>query len=209
MNIYFSLYLALWISACIIVVIVCLKDKDSYAFSRSDYWQFLFKRWKVVTFIVAATGMTVVAPYTDDYTWDYYDGFFMSVLAFLTAPWAVGAIYKIIRKELPLKQIYVAFCIWMFSASWSYDLYLVFRDGYYPDTWLVNIPASSVLYLSAGLYWNLDWKKDKGTILSFREDDWPSPSPHTVFPKIFWFTLPFMIVITIIILAFVYIYLNT
>jgi hypothetical protein len=162
----------------------------------------------VITFLIATAGMTVVAPYTDDPTWDYFDAMFMSLFAFLTAPWVVGTIYKVIKKKLPLKQTYVAVCIWMFSASWSYDLYLLFRDGHYPATWLVNISASSILYISAGFFWNLDWKSEKGVFFSFSENDWPMPSYRTIFPKIFWFTLPFIALITLVILIFLYVYIN-
>lgn len=206
MNIFFSIYITFWASACLIAAALYIKDKKSYSFSHSHYWHFLFKRWKVITFLIAATGMTVVAPYTGDPTWDYFDAMFMSFFAFFTAPWVVGAIYKVAKRELPLKQAFVAVCIWMFSASWSYDLYLLIRDGFYPFTWLANIFASSVLYISAGLLWNLDWKKEKGVIFSFMENDWPIPSSHPVFPKIFWFALPFMALVTFIILIFVYLY---
>ncbi len=205
---FFLIYISLWVSACLIAVILYIKDRKSYILSHSHYWRFLFKRWKVITFLIAAAGMTVVAPYTDDPTWDYFDAMFMSLLTFLTAPWVVGTIYKAIKKELPLKQIYVAVCIWMFSASWSYDLYLLFRDGYYPATWLANISASSVLYISAGFFWNLDWKREKGVFFSFRENDWPMPSYRAIFPKIFWFALPFIALITLVILIFLYVYIN-
>jgi hypothetical protein len=56
----------------------------------------------------------------------------------------------------------VALCLWLFSASWSYDLYLLLRDGSYPVTWLANLFASSLLYLSAGLFWNLHWTARTG-----------------------------------------------
>ncbi|MBC3918102.1 hypothetical protein H8L32_11490 [Undibacterium sp. CY18W] len=39
-----------------------------------------------------------------------------------------------------------AFGMWMFSASWCYDLYLLLRDGVYPLTWEANIYAPSVMY---------------------------------------------------------------
>lgn len=146
--------------------------------------------------------MTVIAPYTGDPTWDYFDALFMSLLTYFTAPWAIGVIYKAAKKELPIKQAYVALCVWMFSASWSYDLYLLIRDGFYPTTWFYNIPASSVLYISAGLFWNLDWIKGKGVIFSFMDSDWPVPSLHTVFPKIVLFALPFMVLVTFLILYF-------
>lgn len=57
----------------------------------------------------------------------------------------------------------------MFSASWSYDLYMYFKLGEYPITWLANIAASSVLYICAGLMWSLDNVPKRGIIFGFME----------------------------------------
>jgi hypothetical protein len=203
MTAFFFAYTACWTTACLVAITVYIKDRDTYAFSHADYWHFLLKRWKIITFVLAATGLTVIAPYTGDPTWDYFDALFMSFLTFLTAPWAVGVLYKAIKKELPRKQAFVAACIWMFSASWSYDLYLLMRDGVYPETWLPNIFASSTLYVSAGLLWNLDWRREKGVFFSFMERDWPVPSKEPVFRRLLWFALVFMILAAAVILPFV------
>ena len=202
MKAFFSIYLTLWVAACLVAITIFIKDRKSYAVYHFRYWHFLLKPWKIATFSVAALGMTVIAPYTGDPTWDYFDALFMALFTYVTAPWAMGAIYKAAKKELPFMQVYVAFCVWMFSASWSYDLYLLIRDGFYPATWFYNILASSVLYISAGLFWNLDWVNGKGVVFSFMQSDWPTPSEHTVFPKIVWFALPFMLLATFLILYF-------
>ena len=65
---------------------------------------------------------------------------------FLGAPWSSGTLYLAFRGRSGFRQAYVAFCLWMFSASWSYDLYILLRDGEYPNTWLPNIAAASILY---------------------------------------------------------------
>jgi hypothetical protein len=75
----------------------------------------------------------------------------MSVLAFTTAPWVVGTLYLGVQRRVSWAHVYIAICLWLFSASWSYDLYLVIRDGAYPNTWLANLFASSVLYMRWGL----------------------------------------------------------
>ena len=203
MNIFFSIYITFWATACLIAIVLYIMDKSAYALSHANYWRFLFQQWKVTTFLVAATGMIVIALYTGDPTWDYFDALFMSLLTFFTAPWAVGTLYKVAKRELPPKQAFVAACIWMFSASWSYDLYLLIRDGVYPITWLPNIFLSSVLYFSAGLLWNLDWRKEKGVFFSFMERDWPTPSNQPVFVRLLWIALPFMIIAAVMILSFV------
>lgn len=202
MTLFFDVYLSLWILACLFSIFLFLKEKASYVLGKAEYFRFLFKPWKLATFVLATTGLTVIAPYTGDPTWDYFDALFMAVLTFLTAPWAVGTLYQVIRRRLPMRQAFVACCAWMFSASWSYDLYLVLRDGHYPLTWYANIFASSVLYLSAGLLWSLEWRKDRGVIFGFMEEDWPGPSTDRDFMKILWFALPFMVLVALIVLSF-------
>ena len=126
----------------------------------------------------------------------------MSALTFATAPWAVGVMYQAIRGRAQVKEVYVAACAWMFSASWSYDLYLVLRDGDYPWTWLPNIFASSVLYASAGLMWNLEWQAGRGVIFAFMRKDWPSPAADSRFWRLAGFALPFMLLALAAVLYF-------
>ena len=159
--------------------------------------------WKVITFVIAATGMTVIAPYTGDPTWDTVDALFMSVLTYLTAPWAVGILYRALRRKAGWGETYIAACLWLFSASWSYDLYLVWRDGIYPPTWQANLYLSSILYLLAGMFWNLDWTAGRGLHFAFMQDGWPAPNPNPVFAKLLWLGLPIMLFVAILILAFV------
>ncbi|NKB35998.1 MAG: hypothetical protein GKR93_02350 [Gammaproteobacteria bacterium] len=145
----------------------------------------------------------ILAPYTGDPTWDYYDATFMSTLTYLTAPWAIGTLFRFIRKQEKLKIAYIALCCWMFSASWSYDIYLVFRDGFYPITWFSNIFASSVLYVSAGLFWNLEYKAGRGVIFGFMESSWPAIDGSASFNKIVLYALPFMILAAAVFIPFI------
>lgn len=204
MDTFFSAYLALWAGACVAAAAICVRDRRAFAFSHRAYWTFVFAPWKLATFCVAAAGLTLVAPYTGDPTWDYVDALFMSVLTYASAPWAVGALYLAARRRLPLRQAYVAACAWLFSASWSYDLYLLLRDGEYPFTWLANLFASSVLYVSAGLLWNLDWKEGRGVVFAFTESGWPAPGGAGTFARILWFALPFVAIATVAVLSFVW-----
>lgn len=189
---FFQGYIAAWTSLCVGALILCIKDPAAFSFTWCAYRRFLFVPWKLATFAVAGLAMTLVAPYTGDPTWDYVDASFMSILTFLGAPWVVGTVYLFIRRRTGGRQFYVALCLWMFTASWSYDIYLVFRDGAYPITWLPNIPASSVLYISAGLLWSLDWRPGRGTTFSFLEEGWPAAVPSAEFGKLFWVALPFL-----------------
>ena len=202
MGTFFYIYITMWVLACAVALAIYLRDRCSFCFMSRAYWRFLLDPWKLVTFGIAWAGLTLIAPYTGDPTWDYVDASFMSILTFTTAPWVMGALYKSARGELPLKQAYVAACVWMFSVSWSYDLYLVLRDGDYPITWLINIPASSVLYVSAGLLWNLEWQLNRGVIFAFMREGWPTPSEHLRLGRIVWAALPFMLIAASAVLSF-------
>jgi len=195
-------YLIAWSSACTAAILLLMTRWHSCALSKIEYWQFLSSRWRLTTFVLAAGAMVVIAPWTGDATWDYCNAFFMSALTYTTAPWATGAIYNTARRKLAGWQAFVAVCAWIFSASWSYDVYLLLKDGTYPITWFSNFFASSVLYISAGLFWNLDWIEGRGVTFSFLEKDWPYRGANNVFPKIFLHTLPFMLLVSFLIVYF-------
>lgn len=167
-------YIAGWSLACLVTLVLYLRNPGPFWVSRREYWLFLAEPWKLAAFIAGAALITLVAPYTGDPTWDYVDGFFMSVLCFATAPWVVAVLFFAARRQARWVEVYVAVCAWLFSASWSYDIYLVWRDGHYPDTWFANLFASSVIYLSAGLFWNLEWHRERGVIFSFMRAGWPA-----------------------------------
>ncbi len=73
MGLFFEIYTGLWILSCVLALTVYGRDRRSFAFSRKDYWKFLFSPWKIATFIVAASAMVVMAPYSGDPTWDAVD----------------------------------------------------------------------------------------------------------------------------------------
>jgi hypothetical protein len=171
---FFKIYIACWSCACLIALALYLRKPADFIISRRNYWHFLAEPWKLVTFVAGTALITLVAPYTGDPTWDYVDGFFMSILCFATAPWVVGVLYVLLRGKVRWVEGYVAVCTWLFSASWSYDIYLVWRDGAYPMTWYPNLYASSLIYLCAGLFWNLERQSGRGVVFSFMREHWPS-----------------------------------
>lgn len=199
-----QIYLVCWLAACAGAALLYLRNIDAFAISHRRYWRFLLKSWKFIIFIIAAAGITLMAPHSGDPTWDYYDGFFMSCLTYATAPWSVGILYRAIKGKADTKQLYVAACLWMFSASWSYDLYLLLRDGLYPSTWLPNIAASSFLYLLAGCLWNLAWQreKEKGLVFAFMQDDWPNPLADGNLLKIATLAFPIILLVAGFLLYF-------
>ena len=202
MTSFFYYYIATWATACVIAIVLMVQNYNSIILFQKDYWNFLKIKWKLTTFLIATSAFIILAPYTGDPTWDYYDAAFMSILTFMTAPWSVGTLFRFITKQEKLKIAYIAICVWMFSASWSYDIYLVFRDGEYPNTWLPNIFASGVLYVSAGLFWNLEYREGRGVIFGFMENDWPKTDGSVNFNKILLYALPFMILAAAVFVPF-------
>lgn len=184
MEPFFKYYIAAWSAACLVALGLFLRRPASFAVGRRSYWHFLGEPWKLATFAAGAALITLIAPYTGDPTWDHVDGLFMSILCFATAPWVVATMYFVARGRAGWSEAYVALCAWLFSASWSYDIYLVWRDGEYPSTWFPNLFASSVIYLAAGLFWNLEWQRGRGVIFSFMREGWPSRPVESAFLRL-------------------------
>ena len=195
-------YLFGWLVASVVALVLMVRERRRLTLFTRGYRAFLLQRWKLVTFVLAAGSMMVVAPWTGDPTWDWIDAGFMSLLTFLTAPWSVGTLYLGLRGGARPVELYVAACLWLFSASWSYDGYILLRDGYYPLTWLPNLFASSVLYCSAGLLWNLGWWRGEGVLFAFMRPGWPQAEPAGGFLRVAAFALPFMLIAGAMIGAF-------
>lgn len=189
---FFAGYLAAWGIACVAAAALVARRPGDFTLTSAAYWRYLLQPWKVVTFLIAAAGLTLMAPYTGDPTWDYIDAPMMALLTFATAPWAVGEIYLAARRMRFSKQTFVAACAWLLSASWCYDLYLLLRDGAYPPTWFANLAASSILYLLAGMLWSLEWRAGRGAVFGFMTQDWPNPAGGASFGRLAWFALPIM-----------------
>jgi len=195
-------YLSAYTVACVLAAILMVRERKSLVLLQPAYRKFMQSAWKLLTFAVAALSMIVMAPYTGDPTWDYVDAAFMSILTFLTAPWTVGTLYLALKRRAKAVHVYIAVCVWMFSASWTYDVYILLKHGYYPPTWQPNIVLSSILYFAAGLMWNLQRREGRGVVFGFMEPDWPSPAHELGFRQIIWFALPLMILVTLMIAPF-------
>ena len=199
---YKILYTAVW-CLCLLVASILLLRKRPFKKNLSEYVRFLSEPWKMITFLIAASGLTFVAPYTGDFTWDYTDGAFMSILTFITAPWAVGAVYRSLSSRTHWADIYIALCLMFFASSWSYDVYIWFRAGIYPDTWLSNLIISPNIYIAGGLFWNLEHHPEKGLKFSFQRKAWYHEPILSPFSKLIWIALPFMALVFLMVAWFV------
>lgn len=193
MTLPFAIYTALWIAACLLAAWLMLRERRTIELFSPGYRRFLLQRWKVLTFAAATLVLTLAGPYSNDETWDHVDAAVMCTLTFATAPWAVGTLYRALVRRA-WRQGYVAACVWLFSASWFYDLYIVLRDGAYSPYWLSNLVLSSLLYLAAGLAWSLEWTRERGVVFQFVQPYWPERDAEPNFRRIVPFTLPFAVV---------------
>ncbi len=202
MSTFFTFYTVLWIIACLIALALYIRDAKSIALSGASYWRFLFRPWKVITFLLALLGLIVVVSVATAPDLDVFDAVLMGVLTFLTAPWAIGALYKSAKGEVSLIQGYVALCVWLFCAAWVFDAYILIKNGTYPYFWPIYMLGTLGLYVLGGLFWNLDWEQGRGTIFAFMTASWPEPRAGTVFPKIFSFALLFMAAVSFLFIVF-------
>lgn len=143
------------------------------------YFRFLLVPWRAILFVMGAGFMVFIAPYTGDPTWDYFDAFFMSALTFVTAPWAVGVLFRSAIRANPLWTVLPAICIWHFSASLSYDAYILFKMKTYPSAWFDNMLASSFLYGMGGLMWSAQWTQGRKLHFAFQDAGWPAERGET------------------------------
>ena len=187
-----AIYVAIWVAVLIQAAVTLALRRSSYALVRPEYWRFLFRPWKLVTFVLATAGLTGIAPYTGDPTWDRVDAPLMAGLTFASAPWTVGVVYRVLARRLEARQLGVALPAWMLSASWSYDGWLLLRDGRYPPSFLFNLVASSLFYVLAGLFWSLEFLPGRGVTFAFLEKDWPAASAIGSFTRVAKWALAFM-----------------
>ena len=165
-------YVAFWLFLCVVALGLALWKGKGWVIASRAYWRLLLRPWKLAAFVVAFVGIVWMAPYTGDPTWDHYDAAFMALFAYVTAPWAAGALYRASKASSFGAESFAALVVWLFSASWSYDGYLFLRDGVYPPSWGSNLAASSCLYAMAGLMWSLEDSPGLGLVVSWMQDDW-------------------------------------
>jgi len=195
-------YVPLWASACLLAVVLAAQRPAAFTILGRDYWRWLLRPWKLVSFAVAFAIMVGIAPYSGDPTWDRVDGGAQSVLTFVTAPWTIAVVYRALRRigrTPPPREIYGAACAWLFSASWFYDGWLLVRDHLYPTTWALNLGASSALYVLAGVLWSVSGGPGRRVGLAFTEPGWPNVDGGG-FRHVAWLALVVMAV-TVVLLA--------
>lgn len=197
MDLSFHIYMSAWLFACGVAIGIASRNPAKYGFNLS-YLSFITTPWKLAVFAPAFMFVTFAGQFSFDDTWDLVNGAGMSLLTFVTAPWAVGVLFKASQHAASRHQVLVAIVAILFSSSWFYDGWLVMRDGYYPSTWLPNLMLSPVLYLAAGLLWNLEIDENGKASFSFFRHTWPERSSHPLRAALVIKAAPFIAIATFI-----------
>jgi len=199
--------MAIWASFCLIAVFILVWDRKRLLPEWREYWRFLCVPWKLCLFAPEFLFVTVAGRYTNDETWDWVTGSGMAILTFLTAPWSIGLIYQVLTGRRPVRYLVVALALLLFSSSWVYDVYLLWRDGGYTPRWAGNLTLSPFIYVAAGMLWNLEAKdgdfRDGSVRLSFTRADWPRRPADTRFAPLIFASLPFILIAAFVLVAFV------
>lgn len=176
---FYLTYMALWMSFCLLALIMMMLDRRRLIPEWQDYLRLLFMPWKLALFVPALLFVSFAGRFTNDETWDVVTGAGMSLLTFLTAPWSVGLIYQVLGGTRPRRYLIVALALVLFSSSWFYDAWQLWRDGAYSGRWWSNLMFSPIIYLAGGLLWNLEAREQRDFLdgrsvqFSFMRADWP------------------------------------
>jgi hypothetical protein len=206
---FFVKYIAIWISFCLVAVFILVMDRKRLLPEWHKYLSFLCVPWKLWLFVPAFLFVTFAGRYTNDETWDCVTGSGMSILTFFTAPWSVGLIYQVMIGRRPLRYLVVAIALLLFSSSWFYDAYLLWRDSAYTSRWVGNLILSPIIYLAAGMLWNLEVKDNSDFLdrhnyrFSFVRSNWPSRPADTRFAPLIPALIPLTLIAAFVLVAFV------
>jgi hypothetical protein len=187
----------------LLAVAILVQERKTVLSQMHEYFRFLCVPWKLMLFFPALIFVTFAGRFTDDETWDIVTGSGMSILTFLTAPWSIATGYQVLFGRRPGRYLFVAMVLCLFSSSWFYDGYLFWRDGLYTPRWLGNLMLSPIIYISAGLLWNLETKPSGGFTLSFLRPDWPKPPGNPSFRALILIAFPLILLAGFVLVAFV------
>ncbi len=198
-----SAYLAAWMLAVLWATVHLARRRASVGPFRRDYLRFLAEPWKLATWAIAVAMLVAIAPHSGDPTWDAVDSVLVSVAVFACAPFAVATVVRKLRaRTYDLEAL--AGLVLFFVPCWTYDLYIVVRDGVYPPTWSSNLVLSGVIIGLAGAFWNLaaDPASERGAHFAFQDEHWP-PAYRTRFLTVLPMAMLLAAPVVLLSLAFV------
>lgn len=168
-------YLLIWIVLCILCVTLIWRRRETLLLLKREYWIFLLKPWKLITFLIAVISLCFISTLGYDPTWDIPETILMSLLTYCTAPYSVGIMYRFYRAMWSsLQELFIAIILLFFSACWLYDAYvmLFLMRWDYPLSALWNIGISPFFYIFAGMLWSMDYRKWPGVVLIYTQKEW-------------------------------------
>lgn len=151
-----------------------VRRRGTMALTQHGYRAQLRDPVRLGLFAIALAAFVVVAPYTGDPTWDAVDAAFMSVGCYVTAPWALATMFRVVARRARALELGLALIAWWIVCSASYDGYLLARDGVFPPTSVENAIASSVLYALGGLFFSIGVDARGGLTFVFTDARWPA-----------------------------------
>jgi hypothetical protein len=166
------IYLAIASLLTCIAFGVALKHRASLVLFSKGYRAQLLDRPRLALFALALSAFVFLAPLTGDPTWDAVDAIFMSLGCYVFAPWTCGVVYR--ARQTTKLEFALAVAFSLFTVSWSYDLYIVLRDGIFPRTSRENLFASTILYTLGGLFFSLGQHRERGLLFVFMDAAWPA-----------------------------------
>tara|TARA_B110001454_G_scaffold218991_1_gene249094 strand:- start:141606 stop:142319 length:714 start_codon:yes stop_codon:yes gene_type:complete len=197
-------YLINWICVLIVGIALYVRNRKKLQQQWAGYFDFLFLKWKLVTFVLSGLFVSLAGYWTDDESWDIISGFGMSLFTFLVGPLAIGIILRTLRGKETILNIYLAIVFSFFSFSWFYDGYLILRDGVYNPRWYGNMILSGIIYVCAGFFWNLELTPTGKITLGFIRPDWPKPpSNHGIAKAFILIGIPLGFIALVFIVGFV------
>lgn len=91
-------YLVAWISfVAILLMRIAIKREDVSIISKR-YFAFISRTWRLLAFFVATAILIQFSRIANDPTWDFFSSSIMASLTFLTAPYSVAKISRVILK---------------------------------------------------------------------------------------------------------------
>lgn len=207
MSIYIKLYIIFWLILTIIWLILLIKERKNIILFKRDYVLFLFKKWKIILFLIATISLSYISTLWFDPSWDIPETIIMSLMTLYFAPysaWIFYRYYKWINKSK--KEFYIAIILMFFSACWFYDIYaMIFLMWYYPPMAFSNLWLSPFFYIFAWMMWNLDYSKKDWVIFVYSKREWVKFKwEQWNFWKIFIYTLPIILFMVFIFWYFIF-----
>lgn len=174
MNIFIKLYILFYLILTIIWIILIKKNKQEIILFKKDYFLFLFKKWKIILFLIATIGLSYISTLWYDPSWDIQETIIMSLLTFYFSPYSVWIIYRFYKWITKSKiELYISIILMLFSACWFYDIYaMIFLLWYYPPMAFSNLFLSPFFYLFAWIMWSLDYSKKDWVIFTYTKKEW-------------------------------------